>query len=424
MGRWEEFCNETGDMPGIMGNVPQSALLADFVRTSAITLPLMGLNQILAYIPDPRDEIWPGGILSAGLPTGLIGAPGAGKSRLALQGSICTILGEDFLGWETKGKGMKWLFLQTENSTRRLQQDLGAMTAHYSAVQLREIDESLRVLNMSEMDFATICMGDGHPDKERILATLEAWPADIVVIDPLRDAGRGDPNKDADMIETCQGIAAVMRRSNPRRVPLAIHHGRTGASEASKVFGDDAASFGRNSKVLHGWLRSQINVAPAGVEWPDIVIVGCGKNSNGPKWEPFAARLQLDSMTYRRLEDGEFGLNEWAEKMSDAKRSRSKLPTPQQIAEVLEKAGGELIGGINAEKGLISVVKRKFKVSRDLARDAVASALGVTIDEVEGEKSGYRGGGKAAKKYVLRSSQGRQTTTCENVRERDCTEGF
>lgn len=299
---------------------------------------------------------------------------------------------------------MKWLFLQTENSTRRLKDDLAGMTAHFSGEERGEIETSLRLLNVSEMDFATICMSDGHPDRTRILATLEAWPADVVVVDPLRDAGRGDPNKDGDMIETCQGIAAVVRCSNPRRATLVIHHGRTGASEASKVFGDDAASFGRNSKVLNGWLRSQINVAPAGVDSPNVVIVGCGKNSNGPKWEPFAARFEPESMTYRRLRASEFDLDAWAARMAGGKRSKAALPTPEQVAEVVQKAGGEVEGGVNSPAGLIGLIRKKFKVSRPDAQQAVSEAIGVTIVETNGEKRGHRGGGKPMTKYVLHSN--------------------
>lgn len=362
------------------------------VGDKAGALPLHTLDSLLAYEPDPREEIWPGGVLSMGEAAGLIGAPGVGKSRLALQAALCTILGKEFLGWPTRGSGLRWLFLQTENSARRLKADLTAMTAHLPASHKARLRDCFRVLDVGSLDFATICMTDGSPDRERILATLEAWPADVVVIDPLRDAGRGDPNKDADMTETCQGISSVVRHGNPQRVPLVIHHGRTGAAEAAKVFGDDAASFGRNSKVLHGWLRSQINVAPAGGDDPDIVIVGCGKNSNGPKWEPFAARLDARAMTYRRLDAAEFDIGEWAEGAGGGK-PRKKMPTAQDVANVVRNAGGEVRGGKNDPGGLAALLRREFGVSWAdalTAIEAAAAEVEATVADVPGARQPVR----------------------------------
>jgi hypothetical protein len=372
-------------------------------------LPLLDLATILAYEPNEKEEIWPGGILSAGLPTAIVGAPGVGKSRLSLQAAIATLLGWKFLGWETRGQGLKWLFLQTENSTRRLKADLGAMTRHLTEDLKATVHAGLRVLDVMSMDFATICMTDGHPDRGAILRTLEEWQPDIVVIDPLRDAGQGDPNKDADMTSTCQGIASVVRKSNPRRAPLIIHHGRTGAQEASRVFGDDAPSFARNSKVLYGWLRSQINVAPAGIEHPGVVIVGCGKCSDGPKWEPFAARLNEETMTYRRLERAEFDLEEWSGQMTGAVRKKRAQPSAEEVAAVVAEAGGEVGGGLNAPDGLMQRVSRVFGVSRAVAQAAIDAAKGATIEATLKRNATDHGGGKPQRIYVLKPNKSNRT---------------
>lgn len=362
------------------------------------TLPLWELDDLLNYKPDETEEIWPGGILSKGERTAIVGAPGIGKSRLTLQAAIATILGKPFLGWPTNGQGLKWLFLQTENSARRLKADLTAMTDHLPEAQRALLRQYMRILNISALDFATICMMDGHPDRGAILATLEKWQPDVVPIDPLRDAGIGDPNKDADMTDTCKGIDSTMRRSNPRRVPLVVHHGRTGAVEASKVFGDDAASFARNSKVLYGWTRSQINVAPAGADWPGVVIFGCGKNNNGPKWEPFAAKLNESFMTYRRLDPDEFDLGEWEEKMASERRKKKTSIEPERVADVLKKAGGELKGGIKSPEGLIQRVRRECKITESEALLAVETAVDKTIQFREIET---KVGGQKAKVYFL-----------------------
>jgi len=363
--------------------------------TAPAPLPLLTLDEILAYQPAPDEQIWPEGILCKGVPTGIIGAPGAGKSRLTLQAAICTILGKPFLQWETKGAELKWLFLQTENGTRRLKSDLSAMTASLSAADRMRVNEHLRILDIMAMDFCSICMADGSPQRERIMATLEVWPADIVVIDPLRDAGSGDLNGDADMTATCKGIAAIIRRDNPKRVPLIVHHGRTGAVEASKVFGGDAASFGRNSKVLNGWLRSQINIAPAGVNHPDTVIVGCGKCSDGPKWEPFAARLNVHTRFYEVLED--FDLHEWERQALNPSKKNAVAPTPEQVLEVVNAAGGRIVGGQNDAKGLHQKLQTAFRCTRDAATQAIENALGNTILE---DKEPGKGRSKIA--YIVK----------------------
>jgi hypothetical protein len=369
------------------------------------TLPLWTLGKLREHKPNPADEIWAGGILTASERTALVGSPGVGKSRLAMQAAICTILGRPFLGWETRAPGARWLFLQTENSGRRLKHDLLKMCQGLSPSELDAVEQCLHILNVDAMDFGSICMAPDHPDRERIAATIAELNPAVVAIDPFRDAGRGDPNKDDAMTETCMGIHEVVRAGNPRRVPLLIHHGRTGSMEAAKVFGDDADSFARNSKVLYGWLRSQINIARAGVDYPGVIIFGNGKISNGVPWQPFAARLDDQTMTYRRLEPDEFDLDEWTESFGGKPRkaARQKL-TPQQVADVLGKAGGELRGGVNSPDGLVAKVKRAFGVSRDEAATAVEQALGESIQYLPQPRSTHSGG-SPVRVYILKGAK-------------------
>lgn len=365
---------------------------------TAKPLPLLTLNDILGYQYDPSDEILPGGMATVGEPLAFIGAPGAGKTRLVTQLMVNTILGTPFLDIPTNAPGQKWLFLQTENSIRRLKSDLSAMTARLSADERAAIHDALRIVDIRATDFTGICMTEGHLDRERIAITLADFNPAMVVIDPLRDAGRGDLNTDVDMTAACQGISSIVRLGNPRRTPVVIHHGRTGACEASKVYGDDAASFGRNSKVLNGWLRSQINVAVAGVGHEGVIILGCGKNSNGPRWAPFAARLNEQTMTYERLAGGDFDLEQWAGDMAAASKKTGRRVTPEEVAEVVKKAGGEVRGGEKDTEGLVQRVRRQFDLSRDAAKDAVEASLGKTIQYTDRPGSG----GRPARVYLLR----------------------
>jgi hypothetical protein len=379
------------------GNPYQIAQALRAMESASRPDGLWTLSALMEHEPNPADQIWHGGVLAAGAPTAIVGAPGVGKSRLSLQAAVDTILGRKFLNWETNGQGKRWLFLQTENSADRLKHDLERMTAVLNRRQWAEVDAHLRILRIEALDVGSICMEAGHDDRSRIEALLGTWSPDVVVIDPLRDAGRGDPNKDDVMTDACRGISEVTRHGGVRRTPLVIHHGRTGAAEASKVFGDDAASFARNSKVLYGWLRSQINVAAAGIDHPGVVIIGCAKVSNGPAWPPFAARLNERHMRYEILPD--FDLDEWAEGMGTGSGRRKKTVTPDDVATVVVRAGGEIVGGVNAPHGLVQEVMKEFKIGRPASEDAVRVALGDTIQYIDRPRGT---GGKPMRVYVLK----------------------
>ncbi len=264
------------------------------------------------------------------------------------------------------------MLLQTENSMRRLQHDLSRMVSDLSRAEQDLIEENLRILDVGQMEFASICMTDGAPDRNSILETLRGFRPHVVGIDPLRDAGSGDPNDDGEMTATCKGIASAVREASPKSVPFVVHHGRTGAAEASKVFGDDAASFGRNSKVLHGWLRSQINVAAAGNQHPGVIVVGCGKNSNGPKWKPFAARLDESTMWYERLTEIEFNLEEWERGALKGPTSQSRQPSPAEVRGYVTTEGGRIRGAENLSEKLYTA---KLASSREAAARAVKLAV-------------------------------------------------
>ena len=64
------------------------------------------------------------------------------------------------------------------------------------------------------------------------------------------------------MTATLTVIGRITRQGDPQRIPVILHHALTGKSGAARATGFDRGSFGRNSKVLLGWVRSQINVAP------------------------------------------------------------------------------------------------------------------------------------------------------------------
>ena len=93
------------------------------------------------------------------------------------------------------------------------------------------------------------------------------------------------------MTSTLSTIGQLTRRGDPQRIPVIVHHSLTGKSGAVKAFGYDRGSYGRGSKVLLGWTRSQINLAPYGEMTmrrsllpPANVTMRRSLNRLGPSW--------------------------------------------------------------------------------------------------------------------------------------------
>jgi hypothetical protein len=297
-------------------------------------LTIRTIDEILAMKFDPADLILPNGYLVLGERTAICGMGGVGKSRLVMQLALCCRTGRDFLGWETRGRELRWLFLQTENSCRRLQADLERMLSAFTPIEREAINAGVffHTLESDEDGFLALDL----ENRERIADAIAQTEANVVPFDPLRDFGIDDLNADFHMTETLREISRVTRRGNSRRVPLVIHHSLTGKSGIQKVIGFDRTSFGRNSKVLFMWARAQINVVPARPNDNSVLIIASGKCSNFSEFEPFAVRLDFDTMLYSR--DDDFDLEQWRESLDNARSTTEKL-TLDAIVGMLPETG-------------------------------------------------------------------------------------
>ena len=295
-------------------------------------------SEILAMQFDPADFLLANGYLAKGNALVVIGAGGLGKSRLVLQMAICCALGRPFIGWDTNALGTRWLILQTENGNRRLQADLSRMLAGFTSDELEHLDDCLRIHTL-ETDEDTLVSLNSEENRQRIRDLLSDFPADVVVYDVLRDFGAGDLNTDADMTETVRALGRVTREGNPRRIPLVLHHALTGKAGAARAVGSDRGSHGRNSKVLLGWTRAQINLAPYSTDTNDVLVVASGKANDAEEFEPFAVRLNPESMSYCR--DETVDLDTWREQMGAGKAASKPRATVESVLEIVRERGNE-----------------------------------------------------------------------------------
>jgi hypothetical protein len=98
-------------------------------------------------------------------------------------------------------------------------------------------------------------------------------------------------------------------------------------------------------------------------------MVACGKNSNGVDFEPLGAVLNTETMLYEF--DPTFDLEQWHEKYSGSKSSRSKV-SPQRVAELVAYRPMKKVA-------LIAELIAEFGVQKTKAYEAVREAENSTI---------------------------------------------
>jgi hypothetical protein len=378
-----------------MSSVTLEALEAEFGSKTAVDHPehqrspltIRSISEILDMRFDDRDLVLANGYLAQAERTAVCGTGGVGKSRLIMQLTLCCRTGRDFLGWPTQGQELRWLFLHTENSCRRLQYDLDRMLSAFTA----EEQEAIKVgvfFHTLEADDDGFLMLDVENAK-RIEDAISKTGADIVVFDPLRDFGLDDLNADRHMTETLREISRITKRGNPRRIPLIIHHAGTGKAGILKATGFDRSSFGRNSKVLFSWARAQINVSPGAPDDNNTIVISSAKCSNAKEFEPFAAELDDETMLYRRKED--FDFDTWQQSLETSHGGIEKLnvdtildllPATGSIpkAEVIERLRDRRIGERRSRPFIAQHLApsgpfHEWRIKRPRVRDAIHLSL-------------------------------------------------
>ncbi|MES2597427.1 MAG: AAA family ATPase [Verrucomicrobiota bacterium] len=343
-------------------------------------LTVRSIEEIMAYQPDDADLILADGYLCKGERTVWLGQGGLGKSRLSIQLACCCTLGRDFLGVESRGEGQRWLFLQTENGMRRLKYDLDHMSQAYSKAEWSHIKEHVYFHTLEGDEDGVILLNeDTHFNRAAEL--ISRVKADVVVIDPLRDSHGGDLNGDQEMTCATRNLTRLAKEGGRTdRALLVLHHALTGKAGAGKATGFDRSSFGRNSKVLQGWTRAQINIAPGSPDNSNVLVIASGKNNNFKEFSPFAVELDERTMTYHLKED--FDVEAWQAEISGTKTARNKTED-DVIRALLQDAGGRM-----EKKKLIEQARTRTGRGENFLRSIIAKMTGGTLNEEKEHRDG------------------------------------
>jgi hypothetical protein len=347
--------------------IPQRRRYTSFPANSIKPLTVRRTSEILSMQFDPRDNLLSNGYLTKGNSLSIVGMGGIGKSRVVLQLAIASILGRPFFGWKTYASDSHWLILQTENGNRRLKGDLERMTAELTQGEMDKLDAALFIHTIEHDEDAHVCLA--HPEGlQRVTDVISTYRPDVVVYDVLRDFSSGDLNSDQFMTEACRAISSVTRRGNAQRIPLVLHHALTGRAGAAKATGFDRGSFGRNSKVLQGWTRAQINLAPYNSDSNDVIVVASGKANDCIEFDPFAVRLNPNTLIYERDENVDLSL--WRDRVLNGGEQARKRVGVKDVQRLVATPDGKSI----RKKEIVTKLIENHGISSSKAYSLVTSA--------------------------------------------------
>ncbi len=293
-----------------------------------VKLTLRRPSELLAMVFDDQDVILGDRILALAQSLVIAAAGGLGKSRLLLQACAAIVSGRKFLAFDTGGAPLRWLILQTENSNRRLQEDLKPLRT-WLGDDWSKFDRQVMIHTVENDSDAFVSL-DSPRNVANIADAIADFRPDVVAVDPLNEFSAGDLNKDSDMRNSLQILSRVCRQGNPQRAIIALHHALTGRGGAAKATGYDRSSFARNSKTLHAWARGQINIAPVDADNNERLVVACGKCSNGREFPSFGIRLNSETKIYEC--DPSIDIDAWSQEM--AGKPNKPLMGPERVAEL------------------------------------------------------------------------------------------
>ena len=160
-------------------------------------------DDILAMQFDDSDIMLGDRIIAEAQSCVIAGAGGTGKSRFAFQLVAAIVSGREFIGFNTGKPESRWLFLQTENSNRRLKYDLERVR-RWLGDDWHKFQAQVDIHTI-ENDADGFVNLDSPENQTAIAQAIKAIKPDGIIIDPLNEFSIGD---------------LTSGRKNPRKSPL------------------------------------------------------------------------------------------------------------------------------------------------------------------------------------------------------------
>ena len=303
-----------------------------------------------------------------GAPLGIIGPPGIGKSRLTLQLAASAVCEAPYLGLACTWPPLRFLFLQAENNTARLQHDLTALKTSMTQGQWDQFRKQVHLHTIETPLDSALNLSD-HGNVSNIAELIKAAGADVVIFDPLDPFAAGSLNSDSVMRRTLEQLSRLAKLGNPKAAAVFVHHALTGARGMSKATGFDRVGYAKGSKSFAAFVRGQFNVFPQSPDDNTRLIVACGKNSNGPEFQPIGLVLNPVTMFYDPEPDFDFAA--WKDSQRSKPTSRAVVK-PEDVAAMVQQLPMK-------RKTLVKELMDELGCQKSAAYSAIDGALGKTI---------------------------------------------
>jgi len=181
---------------------------------SASDTPPEGLSvrtpdELLAMTFRASDIYLDDGIIAKGQCGAIIGPAGVGKSRIVTQMACSLILGTQFMGIQVGTHDKKCLFLQAENSNRRLKDQLSKQIETYTAAQRKHINAHLSFTTQENDRDANLRMNTSA-NINKIARVMNQIKPDVIFVDPLNAFAKGSLTSADGMLATLHGLCKLV----------------------------------------------------------------------------------------------------------------------------------------------------------------------------------------------------------------------
>ena len=286
-----------------------------------------GVSEILSYeIPADHGLVRnenKESLFELGSVAGIVGPPGVGKSRMALQLAIAQITGRQWCNLDTISPPRKWLLIGNENSRRRIARDLQGMTATLAPEKVALLKDHLFMQVPETGGDMVIALKSDNMARWR--NTLGQTKPDALIIDPFEACLENyDVNDAAAVRDTIQKVASLAHEINPDCVVIFVHHARTGALNVQQATGFGKDDFAKGSKTFTSMIRLQINIAPGDADDFGKLVVSVGKSNDAKPFYPQGVSMNEETRLYEAWQG--FDYEAWKEELATvgAKRAKAK----------------------------------------------------------------------------------------------------